>query len=1679
MIKEINKKRYKVNSSEFKTNYHDEYNNLIIKDKLGEYERIASLLCEISLYPSSTINKCAFYNTTHGGFIPMICSPSFEKIFLLKTTDEHKSNIIENCKNHGITNIVWDMEAEKWEEDIIIFSENTDLTGEDIFKSGRAIIVTTSKSNKISTEEDDLIYTEYFISNTQLSVYVPKCHKQIFADIFYFYIDHNEKIIFYDNLIHLCIMVKNGGELFEQMLLQNFNTFDRWTILDTGSTDGTIETIKRILVGKKKGQLYKEPFINFRDSRNRCLELAGKTCKYNMMLDDTYVIEGDIRSFLNEIRGDQFGDSYSLTVKSHDVEYISNRITKTENNLRYIYTMHEVIQDKDNRNVRVPENRAFITDLNNEYMQNRSNARKEYDLKCLYEMLEEYPDEPRHLFYLGQTYKMLENFEKAAEYYYKRAFFHVDGFDQEKFDALFEFTRISIYQLKKPWKDFEKYYKLCMEWQPTRPEGSYFLGIHCFMDGDHATAFNYFKKTYEIGFPYHQQYSLKPTLSFHFTPYYLSSLCYEFRDFKLGLESSELFLQKNKPTDDFYNLMVDWYKIYQMLNAMPPIKPKPTIFNKPILCIVADGGFTKWTGKNILTKGVGGSETWVIETARYINKYADFEVIVFCNCEEDEIFEGVKYLRLSRYFNTISEIKIEHCIISRFSEYIPATIEGHVENIHLILHDLQLSGNVIPVHPKIKNILCLTEWHKEHFLEKFPQFYKITHVQNYGIDFANFLNDESDEKNYIKKQPYSFIYSSFPNRGLSIVLKMWPNIVNKYPEAILNIFTDVDNKWANDFYPEELKEIRETLELYKNKYPSSVINHGWVDKKTLASYWKQSEIWLYPCKFRETFCLTALEAAITKTLAITNDLAALQDTVGDRGIMIPGDAMWEGWQESAFKVICNVFDNRNVETLDKLYNINDYIDKNYQWALEHSWEKRTKVLLKNFILKPHEHISEYGIVNNNNSNNSKSSNNTNNNNSNSVNNDENVELTVTEIIDNPLQKIDKIFYINLTERVDRREHFMNEIKEANISEDKVERFDAINGDKYNFSDKERDMFKGANYLYMPTKSRIMGNQLSHYMIFEEMIKRDYKYIIVCQDDAVFKKDFTSYIHNLMSDIPNDAEIIHFGFHKYAVRDIFLPWDLSMKNCNDDDEISYKIINNSVCKLRPDFNALYNSNNSTGYILTLNGAKNYVEYIRRFGFKYATDCDVNDYLIKKDIYYGTRTVLATTRTKFGSDVFENIYNSETLMDEHKFTVNNRYLNYMDMYNWTNDLPSNTEAKLTFVRILSNFIKYKSCEILEIGTFAGTSVIGMLQYLPNAVATTIDKWVNYEEKECSTDVNIDSLKNIENRNVEKIFYENLQKAGLKDKVNAIKGDSSKILIELIKNKKMFDFIYVDGSHKCLDCYADCLLGWELLNNGGIMGIDDYLYKISATDDLENAKRGVDHFLEKIKGQYILLVEGYRIFIKKIGFKNMAKDFLDMRYEFVCRTPSDINEHLPTLYKYALDCDSIIELGVRGCVSSWALLRGLKDGNKNDKYLFLNDIEKCDISDLINVSEYLNIEVEYEWINDLKLNTGDKKYDMTFIDTWHVYGQLKRELIKFGEITNKYIIMHDTTIDAEKGETIRLGLDSKKQSEESGIPVEEIECGLSKAIDEFIFTTGEWRIKEKFENNNGLTVLERIYK
>jgi predicted O-methyltransferase YrrM len=1183
---EIENQKYTVNDNEFNKFIIDKYCNLNILLKLGEFERVVSLLCEFS-----NIKNCVVFNPTHGGFIPISCSKKFETVYISGVIPEH---INQNISDRGITNITNTTHTTNitgFQGDMVVFAEDIKDIDYSVIRKHTPILLTTREK-----EFESLYHTIYELSGTNLCLYIPAGKYDDFYKNLFYYIDGNK--LTYDNMINLCIMVKNGGAQFEEMLLKNIHLIDKWTILDTGSTDSTIEIINKVLVGKKRGTLYQEQFINFnfRDSRNRLIELAGDDCKFVMMLDDTYRIEGDLRNFLMDVRGDQFLDSLSLYIKSDDVEYSTNRIIKTSKNLKYKYRIHEVIQENNNNNVIIPNTVAYIDDGRFDYMEERTSSRKEFDLKLLFEELEEDPDNPRTYYYLAQTYNLLGNQEMSYHYFIERMNHRKEGFIQEKVDAVFEAARKANFSLNKPWSVCEELYLKAYDLDKTRPDSLYFLGIHYYLENNRKVAFDYFKRGFELGYPVHCQYGLKPTLTYHFLPKFLTELCYDFGDYKLGERSSKFFLENNKPTDDSYEIQLSWHNIYVKLNLMnEPINVEINT-DLPLLCFVADGGFEPWTGADIMTKGVGGSETYIIEMARHIQRQYKYKVVVFCNCLEASVFEDVNYIPINAFMPFAKKVKIDTCIISRFTEYVPVAINGLVDNIYIVLHDLTPSGVVIPMSEKLKQIFCLSEWHVAYFLERFPMFKAITSPFYYGIDVNKFSkNQEIQEK---EKVPYKFIYSSFPNRGLLQLLQMWPKIVNKYPKASLHIYADIDGKWVNSVEKPKMNQIRQLLNYYKEIKTINIFYHGWVNKSVLAEAWKTAEYWLYPCTFMETFCLTAVEAALSKTLCITNGLAALQNTVANRGVCVEGDATTMEWQDKALKELFLIMENK--EKREKL------IEINYEWASKMSWENQAKKLV--------------------------------------------------------------------------REHFSNE---------KV-------------------------------------------------------------------KDERKFTGKVIGKVVDDRKVV--------------------------------------------------------------------------------DGEVKD---------------------------------------------------GGLLNWTHDLPSGTNAKRIFENILkyaSNSCLSKEPKVLEIGTYAGTSLISIINNIPNSQGTAIDTWVSYDEinkdklknkqilNESEIDKSLNTLKTIHENRIEDLFYSNVNAAGLQNRIKGIKGDSKVVLLDLVKQAAVFDFIYVDGSHKCLDVALDLFLSWQLLRTGGVMAIDDYLYSLEAdleTNVLEYPYHAVNHFLELHKNEFIVLEKGYRVFLQKSTF------------------------------------------------------------------------------------------------------------------------------------------------------------------------------------------------------------------
>ena len=210
-----------------------------------------------------------------------------------------------------------------------------------------------------------------------------------------------------------------------------------------------------------------------------------------------------------------------------------------------------------------------------------------------------------------------------------------------------------------------------------------------------------------------------------------------------------------------------------------------------------------------------------------------------------------------------------------------------------------------------------------------------------------------------------------------------------------------------------------------------------------------------------------------------------------------------------------------------------------------------------------------------------------------------------------------------------------------------------------------------------------------------------------------------------------------------------------------------------------------------------------------------------------------------------------------------------LEYKGMFNWTSNIPNHKETEI-FISNINYFVSKQipNPKVLEIGTYTGTSLINIIKMIPNSKGTGIDRWENYAEN------NSNILLNMKNNEIEKTFYKNVHISGLEDRIKAIKGNSTNELINLIKTNEQFDFIYVDGSYKCLDVYSDIILSWSLLSKGGIFVIDDYLLfenKIK-NEPLECPFHAVNYFLENYSSEFTVLNKGYRVFLEKTPSKKV---------------------------------------------------------------------------------------------------------------------------------------------------------------------------------------------------------------
>ena len=171
----------------------------------------------------------------------------------------------------------------------------------------------------------------------------------------------------------------------------------------------------------------------------------------------------------------------------------------------------------------------------------------------------------------------------------------------------------------------------------------------------------------------------------------------------------------------------------------------------------------------------------------------------------------------------------------------------------------------------------------------------------------------------------------------------------------------------------------------------------------------------------------------------------------------------------------------------------------------------------------------------------------------------------------------------------------------------------------------------------------------------------------------------------------------------------------------------------------------------------------------------------------------------------------------------------------------------------------------------------------------------------------------------------------------------------------------------------------------------------------------------------------------------------------YTQLCKTPSDINEHLPALAKLASECSHITEMGVRYCVSTWAFVEGMSVGKLIGVDIHHPSfyVQQGGANSLYQVKEECARKgIVYQFIEANTLDVEIEPTDMLFIDTLHEGTQLRQELALHSHKARKYIVLHDTVSCAEE---------------------------LMPAVQEFV-SRGTWQVHKHYENNNGLMIFTR---
>lgn len=221
--------------------------------------------------------------------------------------------------------------------------------------------------------------------------------------------------------------------------------------------------------------------------------------------------------------------------------------------------------------------------------------------------------------------------------------------------------------------------------------------------------------------------------------------------------------------------------------------------------------------------------------------------------------------------------------------------------------------------------VMLSEWHRKTLCQQHPNLtLEKSSVIGNGVDLKRYRED-------IEAVPRRIIYCASPDRGLHHLLRVWPRVRERIPDAELHLYYSFGGfervKWQMNEYAATWWYVKTHIE------QPGVYNHGAVGKRVLAREQMKASLMVYPSDLfvdGETFANSVLECMAAGVPCLISDATCLPEVHGEAAAILPRPIDDDQWVDSIVKLLTDEEQRRG------------YIKKGLKLARKRTWHRAAK-----------------------------------------------------------------------------------------------------------------------------------------------------------------------------------------------------------------------------------------------------------------------------------------------------------------------------------------------------------------------------------------------------------------------------------------------------------------------------------------------------------------------------------------------------------------------------------------------------------------------------------------------------------------------------------------------------------------------------------------------------------------